>query len=150
MNGITPDCAPFVFLFLIDDRVSPLEVGRELEQRVVFVGDVLAVDDLLDDFIPPLVIKPGMDHSLLPRRSLTLWAIPRGGKPVGEPRSYPGVGSATGKSYPERERTTLVRLPPSSSTTVRVPPSPCPLEPGCSFLTQPCQFKYNGSSPTLQ
>ena len=26
--------------------------------------------------------------------------IPRGGKPVGEPRSYPGVGSATGKSYP--------------------------------------------------
>ena len=70
MNGITPDCAPFVFLFLIDDRVTPLEVSRELEQRVVFVGDVLAVDDLLDDFIPPLVIKPGMGHSLLPRRCL--------------------------------------------------------------------------------
>ena len=49
----------------------------------------------------------------------------------------------------KRERTTMVGLPPSLSTTARVPPPPCPLEPDRSFPTQPCQFKGNGSSPTL-
>lgn len=68
MDGITPDCAPFIFLFLIDDSVSPLEVFRVLEQRVVLVSDVLAVDGLLDDFIAPIIVEPGMGHDFLPRR----------------------------------------------------------------------------------
>ena len=68
MDGITPDCAPFIFLFLIDDSVSPLEVFGVLEQCVVLVSDVLAVDGLLDDFIAPIIVEPGMGHDFLPRR----------------------------------------------------------------------------------
>lgn len=65
MDRITPDCAPFILLFLVDDRVSPLEVVRELEQRVVLVRDVFAVDGLLDDFIAPIVVVPWLSHDFL-------------------------------------------------------------------------------------
>lgn len=68
MDGIAPDCAPFIFLLLIDNSVSSLEVIRELEKRVVFVSDVLAVDRLLDDFIAPIVVEPGVSHHFLPCR----------------------------------------------------------------------------------
>lgn len=65
MDGIAPDCSPFIFLFLIDDRVSPLQVIRELKKCIVFVSDILAVDGLLDDFIAPILVEPGMSHDFL-------------------------------------------------------------------------------------
>jgi len=68
MDRITPDGAPFVFLILVDDRISPLEVVGELEERIVFVSNVLAVDDLLDNFITPILVKPRVGHGFLPCR----------------------------------------------------------------------------------
>lgn len=68
MDRVTPHCAPFILLFLIDNRVSPLEVTRELEQCVVFVRDILAGDSLLDDFVAPIIVVPGLNHDFLPRR----------------------------------------------------------------------------------
>lgn len=65
MDRITLDCTPLILLFLIDDRVSALEVTRELKQRVVLVHDVLAVDGLLNDFIAPIVVVPWLSHDFL-------------------------------------------------------------------------------------
>lgn len=68
MDRIAPDGAPFVSLVLVDDRVSPLEVIGELEERIVFVRNVLAVDGLLDNFITPIFVEPRMGHGFLPCR----------------------------------------------------------------------------------
>ena len=65
VDRITPDRAPFIFLLLIDDSVSLLEIIGVFKQRIVFVGDVLAVDGLLDDFIAPIVVEPGLSHDFL-------------------------------------------------------------------------------------
>lgn len=62
---MTPDCAPFIFFFLVEDRVPSLEVIRVLEKHVVFVRNVLAADGLLDDFIAPFIVEPGMSHDFL-------------------------------------------------------------------------------------
>lgn len=65
MNRIAPDCAPFVFLLLVDDGVSSLEITGVLKERVVFIGDVFAVNALLDDFIAPIFVEPGLSHDFL-------------------------------------------------------------------------------------
>lgn len=65
MDRIASNCTPFIFLLLIDDRISPLEITGVLEQRIVFVRDVLAANALLDDFITPVVVEPGLSHDFL-------------------------------------------------------------------------------------
>ena len=67
MNRISPRNFPFIQFLLIDERVSALEVHRELQQRMIFGIDELASDLLLDDSPAPILVKPWVGDLLLLR-----------------------------------------------------------------------------------
>ena len=60
VDGVTTRNSPAVQCVPVDQRVAALEVGRELEQRVVLVLDILPRDLLLDDLLAPIVVEPGL------------------------------------------------------------------------------------------
>lgn len=67
MDRISARDLPPVQLVLVHERVSALEVHRELEQRVVLALDVVPRDFLLDDGLAPVVVEPCVRDLLLLR-----------------------------------------------------------------------------------
>lgn len=64
VDGITTRDAPAVESLLVDERVATLEVGRELQKRVVLVLNELLGDLLLDDLTAPVVLEPRLGDDL--------------------------------------------------------------------------------------
>lgn len=64
MNSISTRNAPAVVRSLVDKGVATLEVGRELEERIVLIFDELLRDFLLDDFLAPVILEPRLCDNL--------------------------------------------------------------------------------------
>ena len=65
MDRVPARDAPAVLRISVHERVAALEVGRELQERVVLVLDERLRDLLLDDLGAPVVLKPRLGDCLL-------------------------------------------------------------------------------------
>lgn len=68
MDCVAPNRSPFVSLILVHDCTTALDVGRILDQSVVFIFYIFPGDLLLNDSGTPIVVEPWRSNFLLRRR----------------------------------------------------------------------------------
>lgn len=66
MDRITSWTAPRILRLFVNECISTLKIGRELQKGIILILDVRPCDPLLDDRLAPiLVIEPWLSNLFL-------------------------------------------------------------------------------------
>ena len=102
MDCVSSWVTPPVELILVDEGIATLEVLGVLQQGVVLGSDVFLGDFLLNNFLAPVVVQPGMHHALLICRCFQKGILRSNDVKIDSwvtVKNFLGVGECNGRTY---------------------------------------------------